>query len=600
MAAQIQASAGHARALAHILRTAFHDARSLLVLYDGSTMARDVIHDLLVAGQAPLAVQVMDMTSPEQHDGGMEDPQMVYHNSDSDVAILLFADAERAKRLLEAESDPWWSEGSLLLVSLHQNPVAREVLVVLGGARRVALLVPTSSRRGHLRYEIVTYFPYSPAGRRFLTQVGVRRPSLSRGQVYPQRYRDFHGHVFHLASWIDDFPYLFYDHGGDVVGMGEAMLQEISGRLNFSYHLQEIPPDGFWGELINGTWVGMLGQVVRREKDFLINGMAVLLDRYHATDFTVPYFSDSYSVTLQVPPAVPRWLSVVYPFGGWVWVSLVGALLLVSLTFHLLLVQGGYTSIYSSRVDVLSTAVWLSRTLLRQAAPRVPAVPGCRPFLVCWWLAGLVLSTSYMGNLIAFLTVPSQARKIASLEELARADVRIHMLDYGNFVPGYLWSSADPVLAQLGNKLSLLPDYDRVLEAFDAGDGVLEATEYSQFLFITRGRSTTSYAVEEKLYPNYVAWAFQKGAPYKHVFDRYLSWMSQSGLVDHWRRSVVDSFRRSTGRGRGVARPREERQYLQPLSLEHLQGAFIVLALVSCVALVVLLLEATSECNTGE
>lgn len=94
------------------------------------------------------------------------------------------------------------------------------------------------------------------------------------------------------------------------------------------------------------------------------------------------------------------------------------------------------------------------------------------------------------------------------------------MLDYGNFVPGYLWSSKEPILRRLGHKLTLLPNYDQVIAAFDDGAGVLEATEYSQFLFIKRGRSKTSYAVEEKLYPNYVAWAFQKGSPYKHIFDK--------------------------------------------------------------------------------
>lgn len=94
------------------------------------------------------------------------------------------------------------------------------------------------------------------------------------------------------------------------------------------------------------------------------------------------------------------------------------------------------------------------------------------------------------------------------------------MLDYGNFVPGYLWSSKEPVLKRLGKKLSLLPGYDQVIEAFDQGSGVLEASAYSQFLFINQNRTKVSYAVEEKLFPNYVAWAFQKGSPYKYIFDK--------------------------------------------------------------------------------
>ncbi|XP_042892470.1 uncharacterized protein LOC122266705 [Penaeus japonicus] len=177
------------------------------------------------------------------------------------------------------------------------------------------------------------------------------------------------------------------------------------------------------------------------------------------------------------------------------------------------------------------------------------------------------------------------------------------MLDYGNFVPGNLWSSKEPVLKMLGEKLTLLPDYDQTISAFDAGAGVLEATQYSQFLFITRGRSRTSYAVEEKLYPNYQGWVFQKGCPYKHVFDRYLNWMSQSGLVEHWRQVVVEEFRRSQdGGGAGGATGDEgtrsrgstgilQKEPLQALSLDNLQGAFIVLSLGSVLALVAMLSE---------
>ncbi|KAK3877608.1 hypothetical protein Pcinc_017686 [Petrolisthes cinctipes] len=352
----------------------------------------------------------------------------------------------------------------------------------------------------------------------------------------------------------------------------------------------------------------MLGQVVRGEKDFVINGMALVRDRYLATDFTITYFSDSYSITLQIPPPSPLWLSVVYPFGVWVWASLGACLVLLSLAFHAL-VKPDPIRIYNTGADVISTLVWLSKTLLRQASPSVPSAPGCRPFLALWYLAALVLSTSYMGNLIAFLTVPAQTKRIDTLQELARTNLRLHMLDYGNFVPGYLWSSKEPVLRQLGAKLSLLSDYNEVIAAFDRGAGVLEASEYSHFLFITRRRQKRSYRVEEKLYPNYVGWVFRKGSPYTYLFNRYLSWMSESGLVGHWRRSVLDDFQRSVAGGDGELtkaplegeaegeREKEEeeevgRASLQPLNLEHLQGAFIVLGLGNVLALVVLVAEA--------
>lgn len=61
----------------------------------------------------------------------------------------------------------------------------------------------------------------------------------------------------------------------------------------------------------------------------------------------------------------------------------------------------------------------MSRVLLNQSVPRVPPAPGSRPFLVCWWFVTLVLATSYVSNIIAYITVPDTPRKIKTLKELA-------------------------------------------------------------------------------------------------------------------------------------------------------------------------------------
>lgn len=88
--------------------------------------------------------------------------------------------------------------------------------------------------------------------------------------------------------------------GGEVQGLAKLMLDELARHLHFTYHLQEEPPDGYWGELINDTWMGMAGQLVRGEKDLIIDGFAILLNRYHALDLSLPYFTDSYSAALKV------------------------------------------------------------------------------------------------------------------------------------------------------------------------------------------------------------------------------------------------------------------------------------------------------------
>lgn len=74
--------------------------------------------------------------------------------------------------------------------------------------------------------------------------------------------------------------------------------------------------------------------------------------------------------------------------------------------------------------------------------------------------------------------------------------------------------------------------------------------------------------------------------------------MSQAGLVEQWRQVVVEEFRRSQDGGGGGSSSGGsggtgilQKEPLQALSLDNLQGAFIVLGLGSVLALAALLTE---------
>ncbi|XP_076060173.1 glutamate receptor ionotropic, delta-1-like [Oratosquilla oratoria] len=423
------------------------------------------------------------------------------------------------------------------------------------------------------QYQNQTYDPHWP---------------LDASALFPDRFDNFYNHHFRLASWIDDFPYLYYGKNKTVLGMGPTMLDEMARRLHFSYELFELSVDGFWGELVNGTWRGMIGELVRKEKDFVINGFVLVLDRSQAVDFSFPYITDSYTFVIKVPPPVPRWLAMVQPFGVNTWAALLASLCILALAFHLL-VYTDSSPIYSHKADVLSSVIWLLRAVLRQSVPVIPSSRGSRVFLLCWWLAALVISTSYMGNLIAFITVPAQAQRLRTLSQLAESDFESNMLDYGNFVPGALKSSREPVLRELGDKLSLVDSYDEGIANMESGSHVLlEASAYIEYYMILQKQESV-YFLEEKLYPGYVGWLFRKDTPWKYKVDQMLSWMAQTGLVSYWRRKNFEDFRRS--QGLPAQRVEIQESLPRPLNLEDLQGAFLVLFLGLVAAALVLMIE---------
>lgn len=46
-----------------------------------------------------------------------------------------------------------------------------------------------------------------------------------------------------------------------------------------------------------------------------------------------------------------------------------------------------------------------------------------RMFMIVWWLMAMIISISYTGNLIAFVTVPGKPQRLKTLDELAGSDI---------------------------------------------------------------------------------------------------------------------------------------------------------------------------------
>ncbi|XP_042222822.1 glutamate receptor 2-like [Homarus americanus] len=274
------------------------------------------------------------------------------------------------------------------------------------------------------------------------------------------------------------------------------------------------------------------------------------------------------------------------------WVALVISLALITLFFHLFITNSP-TSVYTHRADVLSTMVWLMRSIVKQGFSSIPNISGCRPFLICWWLATLVLSTSYVSNLIAFITVPGQPNKIRTLKELVESHHPLYIADYGSFIPSYMATSNDPLYLKMSQKLNYLLEYSDIIDqVYQSEAAFLEGTNYIEFLNIP----FEYYYVREVICPVHVAWAFQKGTPWVYVFNRYLTRIKESGLSDKWRQDVVKNFRLSRGKSPWTKKSKDTSQ--RALSLTDLLSSFFILVPGIIAALFTFIIERVVAHNT--
>ncbi|XP_071531064.1 probable glutamate receptor [Panulirus ornatus] len=473
-----------------------------------------------------------------------------------------------------------WSSSALLLIQVNLECDSRRLLQTQLAERTpaVVLLCPVNSdQENSFVFRLLTWLPYDPPGQQLL-QFGVwdSRVFPSFSDLFYDRFRSLAGRTLHVASDDDDAPLVFLDDDDEFEGTSKRILDLLSVWLNFTYTLTHGAPDSKWGEMENGTWVGLLGEVYRGNKDLTINYFTITHERSQYFDYSVSFHTEGFGFALPMPPEVPRWRNLIYPFTWVVWAAVGGLLIVTSSAF--------YTLASLQPLDHVThpsyTIACIMKGLVNQSQNKLPRPWSLRLFLAAWWLTAYVIIISYTCNLIAVLTVPVFPTRIQTLQQLAHSDFRLCMLDYGEFVPDALASSSDAVMRSLGGKMDLVSVTD---EGFygqeDCGALVLDGknahTETYAYLRITysdMGMSDKVYFMREQIYEGNLAFFFRKHTPWVPSLNKGIRFLTESGFVQHWQKNLMEEFDKSKDQ-------EGKESTLRPLTLAHLQGAFFVLAM---------------------
>ncbi|XP_066958482.1 probable glutamate receptor [Macrobrachium rosenbergii] len=419
---------------------------------------------------------------------------------------------------------------------------------------------------------------------------------ITKGDLFPDRFKTFKGEVLHVASDYDDYPLVFGDDNGLVDGTNIRILSTLAVWLNFSFTTTNRSVDNSWGELINGTWIGMLGEVFRGSKNITINYFTVVEDRAKDFDYTAPYFYEGFGFALLIPPPLPMWMSLLYPFTNWVWTSVIAAIIVITPTLYLL---AGLAD-PENKLSLMKASLTIFGSLLVQNV-KAPSNNVVRLILAFWWVGGLILVVSYTSNLIAVLTVPAFPPKITTIKGLAKSNYRVSMINYGEFVPEALATSQDQYLKILGKRLDLVPNYsssdvsyDKLLDLLFAGThSITETYSYLRNLLRNNVRAKgKTYVLREQIYPGALAFFVNKNTPWKGKFDVGIQRLVEAGLVNKWYNDIMED-----NTGQLAIQPSSVKE--RPLNIANLQGAFLILALGLTMTLIIFLAEYGYTINQG-
>nr|XP_026689799.1 glutamate receptor ionotropic, kainate 2 isoform X2 [Ciona intestinalis] len=237
-----------------------------------------------------------------------------------------------------------------------------------------------------------------------------------------------------IVTTIREHPYVFKESNNKdspYQGYCIDLLNLLSEDLKFSYKLVEVADNNYGNELEDGTWDGMIGEVMHGHADMAVAPLTINYVREKVVRFTKPYMSLGVSILFRKPiPGNPSVFGFLNPLSLFIWVLIIIAYLLVAFVMFFIarLSPCEWHTAYSCQaksntlVNSFSflNSMWFGFGALMQQGTEVsPRSISTRLLAGVWWFFTLIIISSYTANLAAFLTVTRMVNDISSADDLA-------------------------------------------------------------------------------------------------------------------------------------------------------------------------------------
>uniref|UniRef100_A0A671LV73 Glutamate receptor n=1 Tax=Sinocyclocheilus anshuiensis TaxID=1608454 RepID=A0A671LV73_9TELE len=210
------------------------------------------------------------------------------------------------------------------------------------------------------------------------------------------------------------------------------MLKELADILKFKYRIRLVG-DGVYGVSgTNGTWTGMVGELISRKADLAVAALTITAEREKVIDFSKPFMTLGISIMYRVHIGRrPGYFSFLDPFSPGVWLFMLLAYLAVSCVLFLVARLTPYEwynphPCLKERCSLLINQYSLGNSFwfpvggfMQQGSTIAPRALSTRCVSGVWWAFTLIIISSYTANLAAFLTVQRMEVPIESVDDLA-------------------------------------------------------------------------------------------------------------------------------------------------------------------------------------
>ncbi|XP_062274952.1 glutamate receptor ionotropic, kainate 4 isoform X2 [Scomber scombrus] len=376
------------------------------------------------------------------------------------------------------------------------------------------------------------------------------------------------------------------------------MLKELADILKFKYRIRLVG-DGLYGVPgANGTWTGMVGELISRKADLAVAGLTITAEREKVIDFSKPFMTLGISIMYRVHLGRrPGYFSFLDPFSPGVWLFMLLAYLAVSCVLFLVARLTPYEwynphPCLKGRCNLLINQYSLGNSFwfpvggfMQQGSTIAPRALSTRCVSGVWWAFTLIIISSYTANLAAFLTVQRMEVPIESVDDLADQTAIEYGTMHGGSTMTFFQNSRYQTYQRMWNFMhSKQPSV--FVKSTEEGIARVLNSNYAYLLESTmneyyRQRNCNLTQIGGLLDTKGYGIGMPVGSVYRDEFDLAILKLQEDNRLEILKRKWWD----------GGKCPKEEDHRAKGLGMENIGGIFVVLVCGLLVAIFMAVLE---------
>ncbi|RDD40176.1 Glutamate receptor ionotropic, kainate 1 [Trichoplax sp. H2] len=389
--------------------------------------------------------------------------------------------------------------------------------------------------------------------------------SMNNSQNLSRFSSALEGRFFNVTSVLLT-PFTVEKTGDNLVGNDRYegfmvdLLNRLSQDLKFKYELHLVP-DGQYGAYRNGSWDGMIKELLDDTADIAAATLTITPQRSTAVKFSIPFHDQGTTILIRKPEIKSSSIFQFFaPFTFDLWIAIIGFCLLIAVCVHIItrLSPFGFfgsalrklklpesisdenaINIYkkwkqqhkkSVLMITLRNSLWHAITaFLQQGSDATPRNTSGRMVTGLWWFASCILIASYTANLAAFLTVDQLKSDIDSLAKLVSQNaIRYGTLE-GSSLDTFIRNSATTPYYEMSGKMDNVKNLSIAISRVLSGRYAYLG-DSTTLNFIKNRNCILTTTGGEFLKDNF-GLAFSKSSPYAAEFNTAILQLRQNNFI---------------------------------------------------------------------